>query len=166
MTCDALMATIYSFQFVAQARFFARADSSFVIRHSSFVIFHVMIPREILKKIRQIELCTNRIVTAFAAGARASARFTARTPAASKTNPALNSICPLKRRERRAPAAPERGCVPSTSRSTPTNHHALRLGLRPQPRPVPASRNSKPIEFGRFGNCGEFATIKTIISPN
>jgi hypothetical protein len=34
----------------------------------------------------------------------------------------------------------ERGCVQSTSRSTPdisnapTNHHALRLGLRPQPR--------------------------------
>ena len=62
-----------------------------------------MIPREILKKIRQIELRTNRIVTEFAAGARASARFTARTPAASKTNLALNSIRPLKRRERRAP---------------------------------------------------------------
>jgi len=62
-----------------------------------------MIPREILKKIRQIELRTNRIAPAFAAGARASARFTARTPAASKTNPALNSIRPLKRRERRAP---------------------------------------------------------------
>jgi len=64
-----------------------------------------MIPREILKEIRQIELRTNRIVTGFAAGARASARFTARTPAASKTNPARNSIRPLKRRERRAPAA-------------------------------------------------------------
>jgi hypothetical protein len=57
-----------------------------------------MIPREILKKIRQIEIRTNRIVTGFA----------------------------------------ERGCVQSTSRSTPdisyalTNHHALRLGLRPQ----------------------------------
>jgi len=62
-----------------------------------------MIPREILKKIRQIELRTNRIVPEFAAGARASARFTARTPVASKTNPALNSIRPLKRRERRAP---------------------------------------------------------------
>jgi hypothetical protein len=63
-----------------------------------------MIPREILKKIRQIELRTNRLVTAFAAGARASARFAARTSAASKTNPALNFIRPLKRRERRAPA--------------------------------------------------------------
>ena len=57
-----------------------------------------MIPREILKKIRQIELCPNRIVTESADG----------------------------------------GCVRSTSRSTPefsnalTNHHALRLGLRPQ----------------------------------
>jgi hypothetical protein len=67
-----------------------------------------MIPREILKKIRQIELRTNRLVTKSAAGARASARFTARTPAASKTNPALNSIRALKRRERRAPAALER----------------------------------------------------------
>jgi hypothetical protein len=62
-----------------------------------------MIPREILKKNRQIELRTNRIVTAFAVGARASARFTARTPAGSQTNPALNSIRKLKRRERRAP---------------------------------------------------------------
>ena len=42
-----------------------------------------MIPREILKKIRQIELRTNRIVTeTLAAGARASARFTARSPLA------------------------------------------------------------------------------------
>jgi hypothetical protein len=59
-----------------------------------------MIPREILKKIRQIEIRTNRVVTGFA----------------------------------------ERGCVRSTRRSTPdisnalTNHYALRLGLRPQPR--------------------------------
>ena len=59
-----------------------------------------MIPREILKKIRQVEIRANRVVTGFA----------------------------------------ERGCVRSTSRSTPdisyalTNHHALRLGLRPQPR--------------------------------
>ncbi len=59
-----------------------------------------MIPREILKKIRQIELRSNRLVTASADG----------------------------------------GCVRRTSRSTPefsnapTNHHALRLGLRPQPR--------------------------------
>jgi hypothetical protein len=59
-----------------------------------------MIPREILKKIRQIELRTNRVVPGFS----------------------------------------ERGCVQSTSRSTSdisnalTNHHALRLGLRPQPR--------------------------------
>ena len=125
-----------------------------------------MIPREILKKIRQIELRTNRIVTAFVAGARALARFTARTPAASKTNPALNSIRALKRRERRAPAAPERGCVRSTSRSTPaishapTNYHALQLGLRLQPRSVSFSRNSKPLEFEGFGNCGEFAIIK------
>lgn len=37
-----------------------------------------MIPREILRKIRQIELRTNRIVTEFAAGARASTRFTVR----------------------------------------------------------------------------------------
>jgi len=61
-----------------------------------------MIPREILKKIRQIELRTNRIVT----------------------------------------ESGERGCVRSISRSTsnisyaPTNHHALRLGLRPQPRSI------------------------------
>jgi hypothetical protein len=64
-----------------------------------------MISREILKKNRQIELRTNRIVTAFAVGARASARFTARPSAVSKTNQTLNSIRPLKRRERRAPGS-------------------------------------------------------------
>ena len=122
-----------------------------------------MIPREILKKIRQIELRTNRIVTGFApgarlcepqhsriaesqsssgrvlsgeaaagrrpalrSGARASARFTARTPAASKTNPALNSIRTLKRRERRAPiptglCPPAQGCEAGAT-----------LGQRPQ----------------------------------
>jgi hypothetical protein len=74
-----------------------------------------MIPREILKKIRQIKLRLNRIVTGSAPGARASARFTVRTPAASKTNPALNSIRTLKRRERRAPipkglCPPAQGC--------------------------------------------------------
>src|SRR5476651_1842597 len=63
-----------------------------------------MIPREILKKIRQIELRTNLIVTESAAGARALARFIVRTPVASKANPALNSIRTLKRRERRAPS--------------------------------------------------------------
>jgi hypothetical protein len=122
-----------------------------------------MIPREILKKIRQIELRTNRLVTEFApgarlcepqhsriaksrrssehvlpgkvaagrrpalrSGARALARFTVRTPTASKTNPALNSVGTLKRRERRAPV----------------------------------SRNSKPLEFETFRNYGEFAIIR------
>ena len=85
-----------------------------------------MIPREILKKIRQIELRTNRIVTEFAPGARASARFTVRLPAVSKTNLALNFIRRLKRRERRAPIPtglrpPAQGCE---ERAT--------LGIRPQ----------------------------------
>ena len=62
-----------------------------------------MIPREILKKIRQIEIRTNRIVTGSAAGARASARFTVRKSCASETSQAPNAIRPLKRRERRAP---------------------------------------------------------------
>ena len=70
-----------------------------------------MIPREILKKIRQNEIRTNRVVTGFAVGARASARFIARTTTASNMDSRLCSIRTLKRRERRAPAAPERGCV-------------------------------------------------------
>jgi len=95
---------------------------------------------------------------ALRSGARALARFTARTPAASKTNPALNSIRPLKRRERRAPSGPERGCVQSTRRSTPdisnapTNHHALRLSLRPQPRSVSVNRHFNSIEFDGIRN--------------
>ncbi|MFA6547021.1 MAG: hypothetical protein WCS99_21570 [Limisphaerales bacterium] len=67
-----------------------------------------MIPRELPKKFRQTEIRTSRHVTGFAAGVRASARFTAPTAAASETNPALNSIRTLKRRDRRAPLAPER----------------------------------------------------------
>jgi hypothetical protein len=35
-TSATLMGVIYSFQFVTQARFFARADSSFIIQPSSF----------------------------------------------------------------------------------------------------------------------------------
>ncbi|MDR3456721.1 MAG: hypothetical protein P4N60_04705 [Verrucomicrobiae bacterium] len=70
-----------------------------------------MIPREILKKIRQIEIRPNRIMGEFAVGARALARFTARTTLASKSDLALNSIDQLKRRDRRAPAALTRGCV-------------------------------------------------------
>src|SRR5438093_5461864 len=62
-----------------------------------------MIHSEVLQGIRQIELRMNHIVTEFAAGARASARFTARTTASSRTNPPLDSIRTLKRRERRAP---------------------------------------------------------------
>lgn len=42
---------------------------------------------------------------ALRSGARASARFTARTPVASKSNSTVTNIRPLKRRERRAPAA-------------------------------------------------------------
>jgi uncharacterized protein (DUF58 family) len=44
------------------------ASRGFVIRHSSFVISLRMIPREILKKIRQIEIRTNRLVTESLAG--------------------------------------------------------------------------------------------------
>jgi hypothetical protein len=69
-----------------------------------------MILREILKKIRQIELRTNRIVTELASGSRASARFTAAYLAASKTNPPHSPIRTLKRRERRASTDGERGC--------------------------------------------------------
>jgi hypothetical protein len=76
-----------------------------------------MIFNEILKKIRQIEIRTNRIVTELTAGSRASARFTARATEASKTNSSPNSSRTLKRRKRRVPKL-----------------HALRLDLRLQPR--------------------------------
>jgi hypothetical protein len=83
-----------------------------------------MIPREILNTIRQIEQRANRLGSDFAAGARASARFTDRKAAASKTNPALYSIRTLKRRERRAPAAPGRGCVRSALKSAIANRQS------------------------------------------
>jgi hypothetical protein len=56
---------------------------------------------------------------ALRSGARASARFTVRTPVASKTNSTVTNIRALKRRERRAPLTPEvsnmnsRGCQPT-----------------------------------------------------
>jgi hypothetical protein len=96
-----------------------------------------MIPREILKKIRQIERRTNRIVTeTLAAGARASARFTVRTPGASKTNPVLNSLRPLKRRERRAPiptglCPPAQGCEARATLGTTWMKLTTPTGLRP-----------------------------------
>ena len=103
------------------------------------------------------ELETAGLVTRYAIGgafatetaprARASARFTVRQPDAPNPSSQLTSVGTLKRRESRAPTLP----VP-------------RLGLRPQPLPVPASRNSKPIEFDGFGNCGEFATIKNQVN--
>jgi hypothetical protein len=76
-----------------------------------------MIPREILKKIRQIEIRTNRLVTEFAVarGPARRDRFTARVARTIETNSSPNPVRVLKRRERRAPAAPERGCP---SRST------------------------------------------------
>ena len=69
---------------------------------------------------------------ALRAGARASARFTIRKPAASNPIIRLTSSRTLKRRERRAPV-----------------------------RSVPVCRNSNPIEFDGVGNCGEFAIIKS-----
>ena len=59
---------------------------------------------------------------ALRSGARASARFTARTPVAAKTNSNVTNIRALKRRERRAPLTPEasnmnsRGCQPTVNR--------------------------------------------------
>jgi hypothetical protein len=95
-----------------------------------------MIPREILKNIRQIELRTDRLVTGLAVGARASARFTARTPVASKTNPALNSIRSLKRRERRAPVC---------RNSKPLEFETFR-NQTPGARPVLIPSNSRGLE--------------------
>jgi hypothetical protein len=85
--------------YVLESRWDSLWAANFVRVNSAIGNFNV-IPREILKKIRQNVIRTNRIVTEFV----------------------------------------ERGCVRSTSRSTPdisnapTNRHALRLGLRPQPR--------------------------------
>jgi hypothetical protein len=52
--------------YVPESRWNSRMDAKSVCVDSSFVIFPNMIPREILKKIRPIELCSNRFATAFA----------------------------------------------------------------------------------------------------
>jgi hypothetical protein len=81
------------------------------------------------------------MATIYNAGSAAQVEFfTTRHTEACKTSLPCAAVRTLKRRERRAPAVPERGCVRSTSRSTPDisyapgNHRALRLDLRPQPR--------------------------------
>ncbi len=118
-----------------------------------------MIPREILKKIRQIELRTNRIVTESAAGARASARFTVCTTAASKTTPALNSIRPLKRRERRAPI-PKGLCPPAQGCEERATLGNVCLESQPQRGCVrPRSLAATPLalwDFFRFTQCSSF----------
>ena len=92
-----------------------------------------MITRDILETFRQIELRTSRLVTAFAPGARASARFTTRTISGSRTNPGLNPVGPLKRHERRGPAASfqpvaQFGGVPF-GMPDGGNHHSRRFGF-------------------------------------
>ncbi len=104
-----------------------------------------MIPREILKKIRQIELRTNRIVTA--SSERGCVAETSRSTPAISNAPTNHHALRL-------------GLPPS-----------LRFGAtgRPQPRSVSVSRNSKPLEFETFRNYGEFAIIRSrsvIISPH
>jgi len=96
------MATIYRSISLAQAAFFARANSSLVIlpqllsmpfqSDSAFISFRTprsafrirMIPREILKKIRQIEIRTNRPVSEtlvhFGSGERARPGRSQRRP--------------------------------------------------------------------------------------
>src|SRR6266542_2747273 len=106
-----------------------------------------MIPREILKKIRQIEIRTNRIVARIAE--RGSYRRTGVAPGSDFKTPALaESAATAVQRPQTAGGILEDGdrrdaCpTPSPGRTTPgisnalTNQHALRLGLRPKPRSV------------------------------
>jgi hypothetical protein len=60
------MPLIYFFDLFAQAGF--SPPRKFIIQHSTFILLPGMIPRKIRKKIRQIELRSNRIVTETFAG--------------------------------------------------------------------------------------------------
>jgi hypothetical protein len=87
------MAAIYRDGRPAQAVFFAGVDSSFCFP---------MIPREITKKNPADRAAHEPHRDRVCGSNVGSARFTVRTPAASKINPQLNCIRPLKGRERRA----------------------------------------------------------------
>jgi hypothetical protein len=114
-----------------------------------------MIPREILKKIRQIELRTNRIVTGLAPGARLCEpqhfrpaqrgdNFERRLSGASAAGrrPALRSAARASARfTARTPAA---------SKTNPALNSIRTLKRRE--RRAPANRNFKPLEFERFRN--------------
>ena len=119
-----------------------------------------MIPREILKKIRQIELRTKHFVIRLSAGARASARFSVRTPAASQTNLAPDSIRPLKRRERRAPiptglCPPAQGCE---EQAIPGQHPAG-LTHRNAVAAIPFSSAACGIHHNPVGVGGDFIPL-------
>jgi len=137
-----------------------------------------MIPREILKKIRQIELRTNRLASQSspgarlcepqhspsfqsaenfedawpgeaAAGRRTAVRFGARASARFTVRPSAGS-------ETNPPIHPIR-TLKRRERRAPQTHARIPLGF-PEIRAF--GLNSKPIDFDGFGNCGKFATIK------
>jgi len=137
-----------------------------------------MIPREILKKIRQIELRTNRLVTLPAitgfqdfavapstGGAPSGSPLREPWESASEEFPAPSGATDFPPRCSFAPAGADDVCS-----LTHGSRRGLPSGAAPQlaesgsrvlqPRSVSTSRNSKPLEFDRFSNCGEFATIK------
>jgi hypothetical protein len=148
-----------------------------------------MIPREILKNIRQIELRTNRIVTASAS--RGSARIpTGFRPKAqgcearatlghrphSNTNRNAVAALPFSSAARGICHNPVgvgddlilftqgSSCVATLGCMTQSRwdcSNALRLGLRPQPCSVSAVRNFNSLEFEGFRNYGEFVMIKS-----
>ncbi len=106
-----------------------------------------MIPREILKKIRQIEIRTNRVVTEFAERGQfrrtgvapvSNSKTAALAESAATATPSFQTAGKILEDGDRRDACP----TPRTRRSSPAiskafaSHHALRLGLRPQPRSV------------------------------
>jgi len=137
-----------------------------------------MIPREILKKIRQIELRTNRLVIRPVPGARLCEP---------QHSPSLQSAENFEGVWLGEAAAGRRPAVQfgtrasarfnvRTSSALETNlslHPIRTLKRRKRRAPQTPARiplgfpeirafglNSKPIDFDGFGNCGKFATIK------
>ncbi len=152
-----------------------------------------MILREILKKIWQIELRTNRLVSGSTRcfDQRISTGFRPKAQGCevgqSGSDRATLGQRPTRRLNRNAVAAIPIAAILYQHRQNPvgvsrgvrsfTQGSFATLGWRPESRwdslnltisarsiisltHRASGRNSKPLEFERFGNCGEFATIR------
>jgi len=137
-----------------------------------------MIPREILKKIRQSEIRTNRIVTGFAAGARLCEPRNSRIAQSRRSSQHVlpGEVAAGRRPALRSFQPPAQFCrIPCAVKDGNYNHHGRIIeqcevdGIRPVQHfyllgSRPGKRKSFAV-FGGFGKCGVDFTRKSLTHP-